>query len=369
MWETVQQALGLGDWSDHAAAVWGMAAILFAATIFGLALLKRVLFGRLERLDERTDMDAFGIAAQVVERTNAIFYVAVGLLVATTLVETPEGIASLVDAAIVIALFLQLGLWLSEAVAAGVERYNERLDSDPEQASALSVVRILGRMGVWAIIALLVLDNLGFDIVTLVAGLGIGGVAVALAVQNILGDLFASLSILVDKPFVVGDFIIVGDQMGTVEKVGLKTTRLRSLGGEQIIFSNNDLLQSRVHNYKRMEERRVVFEFGVVYQTPTAQLEQIPDMVRQTIEGHDDTRFDRVHFKAFGDSSLRFEVVYYVLSAEYLVYMDVQESINLNILEFLRDEGIELAYPTRTVHMAEQVEQSAPVDSPATASA
>ena len=202
---------------------------------------------------------------------------------------------------------------------------------------------------VWALGILFLIDNLGFDITTLVAGLGIGGIAIALAAQTVLGDLFSYLVIFFDKPFEIGDFIIVEDKMGTVEYIGIKTTRLRTLGGEQLVCSNTDLTNSRVHNYKRMEERRAVFSFGVVYNTPAAKLKTIPPLVRKVIEELDDTRFDRAHFKSFGESSLDFEVVYYILSADYNVYMDKQQSINLRIFELFEKEQIEFAFPTQTV--------------------
>ncbi len=181
-----------------------------------------------------------------------------------------------------------------------------------------------------------------------------GGIAIALATQSILSDLFASLSILLDRPFEVGHFIIVGDHLGSVEKIGLKTTRIRSLSGELIIFGNNDLLQSRIRNFTHFQERRVVFKFGVLYGTPAEKLKKIPGMVREIIEKTDNTRFDRAHFMAFGDYSLLFEIVYYVLSPDYTEYMNIQEKINFAILERFEEEGIQFAFPTRTVHIAGQ---------------
>jgi len=201
----------------------------------------------------------------------------------------------------------------------------------------------------WSVIVLMALENVGIDITALVAGLGVGGIAVALAVQNILGDLFASLSIVLDKPFVIGDFIIIGDYMGTVEHIGLKTTRIRSLSGEQLVFANNDLLQSRIRNFKRMYERRVVFNLGVVYQTPHEKLQKIPQIVREIIEQQHPVRFDRAHFKSFGDFSLNFEVVYWVQNPDYTVYMDIQQAINLEIYRRFAEEGIEFAYPTQSI--------------------
>ncbi len=180
------------------------------------------------------------------------------------------------------------------------------------------------------------------------AGLGVTGIAVALALQNILGDLFASLSIVLDKPFVVGDYIVVDTLQGTVERIGLKTTRVRSLSGEQIVFSNADLLKSRLRNFKRMQERRVAFTFGVTYQTPEALLTRIPGIVREVITPLPSTRFDRAHFQSFGEYALLFEVVYFVTTPDYALFMDIQQAINLGLLGRFRQEGIAFAYPTQT---------------------
>ena len=198
----------------------------------------------------------------------------------------------------------------------------------------------------------MILDNLGIDVTALVAGLGIGGIAVALAAQNVLGDLFASLSIAFDKPFLVGDFLILDDYLGSVEHIGIKSTRLRSLSGEQIIMSNNDLLKSRVRNYGRMVERRVVLAHGVTYDTPIGRLEEIPDIVRSAIERQADTRFDRSHFARHGASSLDFESVYYVLSADYNRFMDIQQAINLEIHRRFSELGIEFAIPTQRLYLS-----------------
>ncbi|MGH7446139.1 MAG: mechanosensitive ion channel family protein, partial [Longimicrobiales bacterium] len=208
------------------------------------------------------------------------------------------------------------------------------------------------RLGFYSVLVLMGLSNLGFDITALIAGLGIGGIAIALALQNVLGDLFASLSIVLDRPFIIGDFIIVDNLAGTVEYIGLKTTRVKSLSGEQLVFANGDLLSSRVRNFKRMYERRIVFSLGVTYQTPRAQLEQIPSMIRAAVERQQNTRFDRSHFLAYGDFSLNFETVYYVLVPEYNTYMDVQQAINFEIHRAFEDAGIEFAYPTQTVFVA-----------------
>ena len=207
----------------------------------------------------------------------------------------------------------------------------------------------------WTVILFLVLDNLGINITTLVAGLGIGGIAIALAAQNILGDIFNSVVILVDKPFEVGDFIIVGNEMGVVEKIGIKTTRVRSLFGEQVVFTNSDLIGSRIKNYKRMQERRITFQIGVTYQTSAEKLEQIPGMIKEIVAAIDKTRFDRSHFKGYGDFSLNFETVYYVLSGDYNLFMDIQQAINLALFRKFEDKGIVFAYPTQTLFVDDKV--------------
>lgn len=371
MWESLEQTFD-GAMYEVSATGWLVAAIALVVTVFGLGLIKRILVGRLERLSDHRAFSALSVVVAVLEKTTFIFYLAVGLHIATLALDLPERFARLervIEVGVIVTVFFQFGRWASEGIAKTIQHYRVGSEEEePAEAAALSAMRFIARFLVWIGVVLLVLDNLGFDITALVASLGIGGVAVALAVQNILGDLFASLSIIVDKPFVIGDFIIVGDFMGTVEKIGLKTTRVRSLGGEQLIFSNADLLKSRVRNYKRMEERRVLFEFGVVYQTETSKLERIPDTVRDIIEQQELTRFDRAHFKAFGDSAFQFEVVYYVLSPDYNEYMDIHERIILEMLRRFRSDDIAFAYPTRTVHLEGTID-SAKAGSPAVASA
>jgi small-conductance mechanosensitive channel len=251
---------------------------------------------------------------------------------------------------------LQVGLWGNALIAHGLADYQRRhLTEDAEAVTSVRAAGFLARLLLFTLVVLLVLDNIpGVDVTALIAGLGIGGIAVALAVQNILADLFASFSISLDKPFAIGDFIVVGEYMGTVENIGLKTTRLRSLSGEQLVIANDDLLRSRIRNYRRMSERRVVFGFGIVYQTAYRKLQGVTAMVREIIEGTEQTRFDRAHFKAYGDSALEFEVVYYVLAPDYSRYMDIQESINLALFRRFEEEGVEFAYPTRTLYLRSQ---------------
>ena len=224
--------------------------------------------------------------------------------------------------------------------------------ADRAVVGSLGVIAFVVRVGIWSLVALVALDNLGIDVTALVAGLGIGGIAVALAAQNLLGDLFASLAIAFDKPFLVGDFLILDEYLGSVEAIGVKTTRLRSLSGEQIILSNSDLLKSRVRNYGRMAQRRIVMTHNVTYDTALQHLRTIPKIVRKAIESQPETRFDRSHFARHGASSLDFESVYYVLSADYNQYMDIQQAINLEIHERFAELDIQFAYPTQRLYIS-----------------
>jgi small-conductance mechanosensitive channel len=332
---------------------WSTALGVIAVVSLVLAGVKHLVARRLESLSEHRTLATLRYAAGIVKQTSLLLYLPLGGWLAMPLMELQAGTAGKLHTVFMVMVFLQVGRWAGEGVNQAVEHYRAQanLEEDPSRTTALSAMGVVGKILVWAAVLLLIIDNLGFDITALVASLGIGGIAIALAVQNILGDLFASLSIIVDKPFVNGDFIIVGDYMGTVEQIGMKTTRMRSLGGEQLIFSNQDLLQSRIRNYRRMEERRVVFELGVTYQTETEHIREIPEMIGEIIESTETTRFDRAHFNQFGDSALQFEVVYWVLSPDYAVFMDLHQSIILELLERLREQDIEIAYPTQTIHV------------------
>ena len=227
----------------------------------------------------------------------------------------------------------------------------QKFESDPTISTALGSVGFLIRFAVGATFVMLALANLDIDIGPLIASLGIGGVALALALQGVLGDLFASLSIIFDKPFAVGDSIQVGDLSGTVEHVGLKSTRLKSVTGEQLVFSNGDLLGSRIRNYQRRQERRCAFTLGVTYDTPSEKLERIPNLIQEIIESHENVRFDRCFFMVFGDSALNFESVYYSLVPDFKTYGETHHAVNLEIFRRFAEEGIEFAYPTQTIYV------------------
>lgn len=325
------------------------AAIAATITLLG-ALIKPLVIRKLGKFSERTSTHIDDAIVDMLRATQLWLLAVAAFAVGTQLMELTNAVAKVAKSAGTLAVFLQIGLWASALLQAWLNRSREQaLLTNVGAATSLSAVGFIVKIVLWAVMLLVALDNLGVNITTLVAGLGVGGVAVALAVQNILGDLFASLSIVIDKPFVIGDFIIIDDYMGTVENVGLKTTRIRSLGGEQIVFANSDLLKNRVRNYKRMFERRIVFNFGVLYQTTPDQLESIPGLIREIIEAQEKVRFDRAHCQKFGDSSIDFEAVFWVLDPDYNLYMDIQQAINFQIKRRFAEAGIDFAYPTRTI--------------------
>jgi small-conductance mechanosensitive channel len=332
---------------------WVWAAGLFAAVLGTLLLVRRLVAARLEARDTGTGtVHPLLLVARQVRGTRLFLLLALALYAAAVPLTLPATAGRVLGTLLVLALVLQGALWASSVAGSLLTAYfARRAESDAANASALGILRFLAYLAVWGVALLLALDNLGVDITALIAGIGIGGLAIGLAAQRILGDLFASLAIVLDKPFVIGDFIIVGDFLGVVEHVGLKTTRIRSLSGEQLVFSNSDLLSSRIRNYKRMEERRVVFHLGVTYDTGSEKLERIPGIIREVVERYDDARFDRSHFQKYGDFSLNFETVYYMLMPDYNAYMDRQQAINLEIYKRFEEEEIEFAYPTQTLFL------------------
>ncbi|GIV59224.1 MAG: hypothetical protein KatS3mg043_0313 [Rhodothermaceae bacterium] len=334
----------LVDWVK-AIGIWAFLSVLFI-------LLQRILTARITRFAERTRTNIDNVLASILQRTRAYFLIGLAFYAAVAIVQLPEVIVRWGGRIAFVLLMLQLIQWGNGLISLYVERYRtQKLDEDPAAVTSMQALGFIARLGLWTLVLLVALDNFGVDITALVASVGIAGVAIGLAVQNILGDLFASLSIVLDKPFVVGDFIIVDNHLGTVEYIGLKSTRIRSLTGEQLVFSNSDLLSSRIRNFKRMHERRVVFSVGVTYQTPREKLEKIPAMIQEIVEAQDMVRFDRAHFKEFGPSSLNFEVVYWVLDPDYTLYMNIQQAINLALYERFAREGIDFAYPTQTLYV------------------
>lgn len=334
--------------------------ILFG--VYGLLRLLRFFLTRqLHRLYERWQRPGLKILGDLARRTSTLFSFAVALFFASLGLTLPEEAQRGVQIFTLSVVFLQLASWGSFLVGVWFARLSERKlkeESDAATATTIHALTVIVRIALWIIAAILILENIGIHVGSLIAGLGIAGIAVALAVQNVLGDLFAALSIVVDKPFAVGDFIVFGNERGRVERIGLKTTRIRSLTGEELVVSNSDLLRQQIHNFRRMNERRCTFTFGVTYDTPPEKLAAIPLIVRKIIESLPQTRFDRAHFKEFGPYSLNFEVVYWLLDPDYNLYMDTQQAIHLALVRRFREENIEFAFPTQVVHIVPPVKEA-----------
>ena len=329
----------------------GSVAVLLAFWL-GYLFVHRLVAARVDALSARTRTGLDDALAAALRATKPWLLLVIALQFAARPLALSAGLSAWLTRIAVAAFMVQVGVWAAAWLRVLLESWKvRRWGDDPEATMTFNFVAYLVNLAVWAFVLLLILENLGVDISALVAGLGIGGIAVALAVQNVLGDLFASLSILLDKPFVIGDYLAVDDLGGTVQSIGLNSTRLKSLTGEQLVFSNKDLLQSRIRNFGRMEERRILFHIGVVYGTPPDVIERIPGMIRASIESHELTRFDRSHFKEFGDSALLFETVYFMTVPDYGAYMEVQQAVNLDILQRFAQEGIEFAYPTQHVYV------------------
>jgi len=315
-------------------------AVVVAATLLR-ALGRRVL----QRFSAGNRTRAGDLAQESLSATRPWLLGLVAMHPAAGLLELPPRVAHWVFVAAVIAGFLQIGLWAARLAQAWIDHSRGKHQADSAALTSFGAVSFLVRFTLWVVVALLALDNLGVNVSALVAGLGIGGIAIGLALQNILGDLFASLSIVLDRPFSVGDAIRVDDFSGTVENIGVKTTRVRSDNGELLVFANGDLTKSRLRNFGQMRERRVVFGFTLRHSTTPDGAAAIPPVVRAIIAALPDTRFERAHLKAISTTGLEFEVVYWMLTPDYRRCMDTQQALNLELLRHFASAGIEVAAP------------------------
>lgn len=328
--------------------LWTNIALLLAVTLASYWLLRGILgivSRRMRALAARGRL--YGFIAEMLAHTSRLLVFAFALLIGLKVVELSPRWEDMLSHGWFIALAFQLALWLDTGIRLWMDSlaHNGRARNPVTTA----IIGILFRILIWAMMLLSILANLGVNITAMVASLGIGGIAIALAVQTVLSDVLASLSIGMDKPFEIGDFVVFGEVAGTIEHIGVKTTRIRSLSGEQIVCANSDMLTRTLHNYKRMDTRRIVFKFGIAYNTPVEKVREVAALVRRVIQGIEGTRFDRAHFLAFDESQLTFEVVYIVLSADYNRYMDIQQEINLGLLQGLREMQVQFAFPTRSI--------------------
>jgi len=339
--------------------LWISYPIIIAITYFALRAVRNGIVNNLRRRAKTHARELLSLIANVFDQTSNWFLLLLSLKVANALV-TPTGkLLTIFHHILVVGFVIQSAVWLAKIARAFVTHSVVAHNSDPARSAMAGLLTKVIQFVVWLLAFLVLLDNFGINITALVAGLGIGGVAVALAVQKLLGDFLSSISILLDQPFIVGDFITVGDFMGTVEQIGVKTTRVRSLSGEQLIFPNTDLLESRIRNFKRMEQRRVLFQFGIRYETPLEKVEQIPGLVKKIIYEQKHTLFDRAHFFKFGSYALEFEIVYFVNSSDYALYMDIQQAINISLARALKEMGVDFALSTQTMVMRNREDEEA----------
>jgi small-conductance mechanosensitive channel len=347
------QELWNAQFLDNSVEEWTLALVTFLVTFTVLPIVKGFISSRRKRwiaAGRVTLPDPIELAGLLAERTNRLFLLAVAVYLASRNLTFPARLERVLTVVIVSLFWVQIGLWAMTAVRFGIERRRRRSEAlDAVLSSSIEIILFVAGLLIWTMVLLLALDNLGVQIKPLLAGLGVGGIAVALAVQTVLGDVLASLSIALDKPFTIGDFLSVDDFQGTVEHIGVKSTRLRSISGEQIVMSNTDIIKARVRNFGRMRERRAVFQLGVHYDTPPETLAAIPNAIREIVEAQENVRFDRCHFLTYGDTALQFETVFIVKRADFNTYADVQQRINLAILTKLRAMSVKFAAPTRNV--------------------
>jgi small-conductance mechanosensitive channel len=341
------------EFLGNSVAEWGLGLVTFLVTLTVLPVVKRFVAARRRSWtaqDRQQVHTAIELTALLAARTGRWFLWAVALYLASRYLTFTPRLERVITVMIVTLFWLQVGIWAMATLRFLIDRRRAlSAEVDAVLTGSMDVILFSAGLIIWAMVMLLALDNLGVEIKPLLAGLGIGGIAIALAVQTVLGDLLASVSIALDKPFGVGDALAIGDYQGTVEHIGVKSTRLRSLSGEQIIIANADIIKARVRNFGRMGDRRSVFQFGVAYDTPVDVLAAIPAEVRKIVEAQPDTRFDRCHFLVYGDTALQFELVYFVTKSDFLVYVDIQQAINLALLTRLREMKVQLAAPTRAM--------------------
>lgn len=328
------------------------AGILFVLALLVFGVVQSVILKRLKLLAEKTKTDIDDTLIGIVRNLKPPFYGFLAFYLATKTLVLNDIAGRILDVILLIWLVYQVVRALGILIEYVARRFFDK-DGDGEADAASALLAKLMRGALWALGGLFILQNLGINVTSLIAGLGVGGIAIAFALQNILEDLFSSFAIHFDKPFVVGDFIVLGDKKGTVERVGIKTTRIRSVQGEELVVSNKELTATQIQNFGAMEERRINFVFGLTYDTPPEKLRRVSKIVEEIIERVEKARFGRCFFKEFAESALEFNTVYFVESSDYQDYVKANEQIFIAMLERFSQEGIEMAFPTRTVHIVQ----------------
>lgn len=337
---------------------WVAAAAIVVAGTAALWLVRRFVLLRLRRIAGHTSTDFDDFLVSLVERTGRWFLALLMLRAATMVLQFSERWDGRAQVLLIVGGMIQGGLWAGALVRFIVDRRFARHahagPTDPRVVPiAQSLLRFAGLVFVWSIVLLAVLSAFGIDITALVAGLGIGGVAIALAVQKILGDVLASISIAVDRPFAPGDYISLGSQQGTVRRIGVRSTVIGGLGGEELVVSNNDMLSARIQNYTRMVERRVSFKLRVVYDTSQELLAGLSGLVRAVIDGREQVRFERATLMNLADWAIEYEVVYWVTDPAFGVYAEIHQQVLLDLIGRMREAGHVFALPTRAEALAD----------------
>jgi len=327
------------------------ALFIFLGILVLFKIIQIILLRYFRRLAEKTRTEIDDAFIEIVQKIRPPFYFLLAVYFALKCLEVNFWLAKIFSAV--------LGVWIIYQIIVSIQVLinrivKKRIAKDVGSEAAIELLGKIFKGVLWAIGFLFILSNLGINITSLVAGLGIGGIAVAFALQNILADLFSSFTIFFDKPFEIGDFIVVGDCKGMVERIGIKTTRIRSLQGEELVISNRELTSAKVQNFGKIKERRISMKIGVTYETPGEKLKIIPQIIENIINSVENVRFDRAFFVAFGDFALIYEIVYFVEKPDYLVYLDANQQILLGIKEKFEEEGIEIAYPTQKIYLEKQ---------------
>jgi small-conductance mechanosensitive channel len=341
--------LGSTDFSPF---VLSLVVFLLLSGVFWL--IRRVVLSRLNALSKKTSFKSDDVIIEAVENIHGVAYTITALYFALKLLPLPGAVQSTMAAVFYVVLTWQairiISGFVTHLAESKLKDPNGTGEVDPNAATAAEMVTLLSRITLWVLGGLFILSNLGIEVTSLIAGLGIGGIAVAFALQGILSDLFSSFSIYFDKPFRIGDFIVIGTDSGIVERIGIKSTRIRTLQGEELVVSNAELTTARVQNFKKMQERRIVTNFGITYETDAQLLRQVKSVVQEIFARIDGAKLDRVFFTTFGDSALQYEVVYFVSSSEYAEFLRVQEEFNIALFEKFSELGIDFAYPTQTIY-------------------
>ena len=352
--DQIKEFLSGYAWAGNSLYDYILAVLIFVVVLLALKIFQSIILAKLKSLAKKTKTDLDNLDLSLFSKVKPPFYLILAIYFSIKVLAISGLIEKVVNILVVVVIVIEVIQILERLVDFLTHKYiskvkGESAEDHKASLAMASALKIIAKIFFWLIGIALVLSNLGVDITSLIAGLGIGGLAVALALQNVLSDIFSSFSLYFDKPFKIGDFIAVGSNSGTVEKIGLKTTRLRTLQGEELVIANKELTSVRVQNFKKMQKRRVVFSLGVVYETTADKLEKIPKLIEEIIKPIKNAEFSRCHFTSYGDFSLNFEVVYLVNSADYNEYMNVNQEINLKIFKKFADEKIAFAYPTQSV--------------------